>query len=364
MAQAPRAAPAVPRRSCRQPAAAQGAARGLPPARRRRDVGAEAFADIQDAAHPRRRAAAGGGRARGRHRRRVPPQLLLGPVRRALRAASPSSPRCSSSATTTATRSTSPPPTPTAKLARTQPLAADEFAFLRERHQGDAEDHHAGALDHAFLPLHRFRRPEPSMPTPSAFFADLAAHLSRGDRRARQGRLPLHPARRGGGRHAVRPGHPRQDRRRRPGPRRAGRSLHRRHQRLRRRRAGRHGDRRAHVPRQLPRPLSLGGRLRVGGRALLRQQPRSRTSCSSTTRRAPATSSRCASCPKDKGVVLGLVSTKTPVLETLDDLKRRIDEAAKFIDLGQARHRPAVRLCLHRRRQSPDRGRRARQARA
>jgi len=39
--------------------------------------------------------------------------------------------------------------------------------------------------------------------------------------------------------------------------------------------------------------------------------------------------------PKDKGVVLGLVSTKTPVLESLDDLRRRVDEAATFIDSGQ-----------------------------
>ena len=68
--------------------------------------------------------------------------------------------------------------------------------------------------------------------------------------------------------------------------------------------------------------------------------------------------------PKSKGVVLGLVSTKTPVLETLDELQRRTDEAAKFIDLRPPRHRPAVRLCLHRRRQSADRGRRARQARS
>jgi 5-methyltetrahydropteroyltriglutamate--homocysteine methyltransferase len=36
--------------------------------------------------------------------------------------------------------------------------------------------------------------------------------------------------------------------------------------------------------------------------------------------------------PKTKGVVLGLVSTKTPTLESLDHLKRRVDEAAKFID--------------------------------
>ena len=37
--------------------------------------------------------------------------------------------------------------------------------------------------------------------------------------------------------------------------------------------------------------------------------------------------------PKSKGVVLGLVSTKTPELEKVDDLRRRTDEAAKFIDL-------------------------------
>jgi 5-methyltetrahydropteroyltriglutamate--homocysteine methyltransferase len=39
--------------------------------------------------------------------------------------------------------------------------------------------------------------------------------------------------------------------------------------------------------------------------------------------------------PPNKGVVLGLISTKTPVLETIDDLKRRCDEAARFIDLDR-----------------------------
>ena len=37
--------------------------------------------------------------------------------------------------------------------------------------------------------------------------------------------------------------------------------------------------------------------------------------------------------PKGKTVILGLVSTKTPHLESKDALKRRIDEAAKFIPL-------------------------------
>jgi 5-methyltetrahydropteroyltriglutamate--homocysteine methyltransferase len=35
--------------------------------------------------------------------------------------------------------------------------------------------------------------------------------------------------------------------------------------------------------------------------------------------------------PKGVGVVLGLVSSKTPELEKIDDLKRRVDEAAKYI---------------------------------
>ena len=39
--------------------------------------------------------------------------------------------------------------------------------------------------------------------------------------------------------------------------------------------------------------------------------------------------------PPGKRVILGLVSTKTPVLENKDDLKRRIDEAAKHVALEQ-----------------------------
>ncbi len=39
--------------------------------------------------------------------------------------------------------------------------------------------------------------------------------------------------------------------------------------------------------------------------------------------------------PKHKTVVLGLVSSKFPELESKDALKRRIDEASKFIDLDQ-----------------------------
>jgi 5-methyltetrahydropteroyltriglutamate--homocysteine methyltransferase len=42
--------------------------------------------------------------------------------------------------------------------------------------------------------------------------------------------------------------------------------------------------------------------------------------------------------PNGKKVILGLISTKTPKLEAKDALKRRIDEAAKYL--------PADHLCL------------------
>ena len=66
--------------------------------------------------------------------------------------------------------------------------------------------------------------------------------------------------------------------------------------------------------------------------------------------------------PKGKMVVLGLVTTKRGELESPDALKRRIDEAAKFVPLDQLCLSPAVRLLLHRRGQRADPGRAGRQA--
>ena len=57
--------------------------------------------------------------------------------------------------------------------------------------------------------------------------------------------------------------------------------------------------------------------------------------CWSTTPRAPAASRRCVSCPSTSRWCSGIVSSKLPQLESKDDLKRRIDEAAKYIDLDQ-----------------------------
>jgi len=39
--------------------------------------------------------------------------------------------------------------------------------------------------------------------------------------------------------------------------------------------------------------------------------------------------------PKNKGVVLGVISSKTAALESLDALKRRVDEASRHIDLDR-----------------------------
>ena len=39
--------------------------------------------------------------------------------------------------------------------------------------------------------------------------------------------------------------------------------------------------------------------------------------------------------PKGKIVVLGLVTTKTGELESKDELKRRVEEAARFVDVDQ-----------------------------
>ena len=70
--------------------------------------------------------------------------------------------------------------------------------------------------------------------------------------------------------------------------------------------------------------------------------------------------------PKSKGVVLGLVSSKTPSLEKMDILKKRAEEAARYIDsnrlaispqcgfastiggnpLTEADERPKLKLCV------------------
>ena len=61
--------------------------------------------------------------------------------------------------------------------------------------------------------------------------------------------------------------------------------------------------------------------------------------------------------PKDRQVVLGLVTTKTGRLEAKDEIKRRIDEAAKYRFARPALPVAAMRLCLDRGRQCAGRRR-------
>ena len=39
--------------------------------------------------------------------------------------------------------------------------------------------------------------------------------------------------------------------------------------------------------------------------------------------------------PKNKSIVLGLVSTKTSAMEAIDDLRRRVSAAGRFVDLDR-----------------------------
>ncbi len=67
--------------------------------------------------------------------------------------------------------------------------------------------------------------------------------------------------------------------------------------------------------------------------------------------------------PPGKQVVLGLVTTKRPELESKDVLKRRIDEAAQLRPARAAVPVPAVRILVHGRGQRADPRRADRQAR-
>jgi 5-methyltetrahydropteroyltriglutamate--homocysteine methyltransferase len=51
--------------------------------------------------------------------------------------------------------------------------------------------------------------------------------------------------------------------------------------------------------------------------------------------------------PRNKTVVLGIVTSKTGEVETADYLKSRIDEASKFIAVEQLCLKPTVRVCKH-----------------
>ena len=140
-------------------------------------------------------------------------------------------------------------------------------------------------------------------------------------------------------------------RRRRRAP---ARAVHRERQRRARRPAGGHDGHHAHVPRQLPLVVGGRGRLRLRRRGALQRARRRRLLPRVRRRAVRRRSSRCASCPKGKQVVLGLVTTKRGELETKDELKRRIDEASKYVDARPALPLAPVRVLLDGRGQRAD----------
>ncbi|TMH66657.1 MAG: hypothetical protein E6H57_13160, partial [Betaproteobacteria bacterium] len=110
-----------------------------------------------------------------------------------------------------------------AKVSRRAPITVDEFRFVKQ---------------------HSARLGKITMPAPSTLLCRSGQGLSGGARRARRRRLPLRAARRGGGRHPLRPGSARQGKSGGRGSRSPRRSLYRRDQPGREEPAQRHGHRR------------------------------------------------------------------------------------------------------------------------
>ncbi|MFO1285397.1 MAG: hypothetical protein U1F49_01895 [Rubrivivax sp.] len=116
------------------------------------------------------------------------------------------------------------------------------------------------------------------------------------------------------------------------------------HQRGAGRQAGGHARHDPHLPRQLQERLGRRRRLRAGGgRDVLDQRRRLvhgvRQHARRRLRAVGAVGGGRRRCRGQRKVVLGLVTTKFGALESKDDLKRRIDEAARFVP-----ERPACRV--------------------
>ena len=95
-----------------------------------------------------------------------------------------------------------------------------------------------------------------------------------------------------------------------------------------------HGGHHAHVQGQLPLLVGRRGRLRLRGRGAVRRARRRRL-LHGVGRRALGRLRAAALRPEGKVVVLGLVTTKRGELESKDQLKRRIEEATRYVDLDQ-----------------------------
>ena len=116
------------------------------------------------------------------------------------------------------------------------------------------------------------------------------------------------------------------------------------HQQRDRRQAREHDRVHASLPRQRQQRLGRGGRLRArGGDAVQRDQHRPAIS-SNTIPRAPAGSSRCASCPRARSSCSGWSRPRRASSKARTTLKRRIDEASEIRAARATGAQPAMRL--------------------
>ena len=99
--------------------------------------------------------------------------------------------------------------------------------------------------------------------------------------------------------------------------------------------AGRHDDHHAFVPRQLPLHLHRLGRLRVRRGAVARHTNLDGYFLEYDTDRSGGFEPLRFVPKGKKSVVLGLVTSKSGKLESKDSIKRRIDEATKYVALDQ-----------------------------
>ena len=92
--------------------------------------------------------------------------------------------------------------------------------------------------------------------------------------------------------------------------------------------------RRPYLPGEFPQRLGRRGRIRSGAEILFNEFKLDGFFLEYDSPRA-GSFSPLRFVPRDKKIVLGLVTTKTGEMETADALKRRIDEAARYVPLEQ-----------------------------
>ena len=173
-------------------------------------------------------------------------------------------------------------------------------------------------------------------PDLDAFYRGSRQDLPQGGQGVLRRRLPLSAIRRHGLGLSLLAGRIEEGARARRQSRRPAGDLRPHHQLCDRRAAGRHDDHHACLPRQFPLDLDFVRRLRAGGARPCWPAPITTAISSNTIPSAPAASSRCAICRRATRSWWSASSPRRAAqLEKKDDIKRRLEEAAKFVPLDQ-----------------------------